>query len=481
MSDHYDLIIRNGTLIDGVRTPRYNGDLAVKDGRIAKLGKLDGARADREIDATDRIVAPGFIDSHTHDDRMLSSGPAMTPKVSQGVTTVIAGNCGISLAPLVNGSPPSPLDLIDDGNAYRFRSFAEFIEALEAAPAATNAAFLVGHTTLRVATMNNLERAATEKEAARMAEMSEEAMAAGAIGLSTGTYYPPAAASSTEEIITAAKPLARYGGRYVTHMRHEDAAIIPAMEESFRIGREAGVAVIISHHKVVGTPNFGRSVETLALLEKTRALQPVCIDCYPYIASSTMLRADRIPTASRIIVTWSKPLPEYAGQDLADIAKKLGVSQEEAVARLRPAGGIYFSMDEADVQRILKFDDTMVGSDGLPHDTIPHPRLWGTFPRVLGHYSRDVGLFPLETAVYKMTGLTAEKFGIAGRGRLAPGYFADITIFDAATVNDAATFDAPTSPSLGIDTVIVGGTPVWQGGQVTGARPGKVLRGGRSA
>lgn len=481
MSEHFDLIIRNGIIIDGARTPRYNGDVGVRGGRIAKLGKLDGDKADREIDASGRIVAPGFIDSHTHDDRMLSSGPAMTPKVSQGVTTVIAGNCGISLAPLVNSSPPSPLDLIDDGDAYRFRSFAEFMDALEAAPAATNAACLVGHTTLRIATMDRYDRAATDAEAARMAEMSEEAMAAGAIGLSTGTYYPPAAAASTEEIIAATRPLARFGGRYVTHMRNEDDRIVPAMEEAFRIGREAGVAVIISHHKVVGVRNFGRSTETLAILEKARETQQVCVDCYPYVASSTMLRADRIPLSTRIIVTWSKPLPEYTGMDLADIAKKMGVTQEEAVARLRPAGGIYFSMDEADVQRILKFEDTMVGSDGLPHDTKPHPRLWGTFPRVLGHYSRDVGLFPLETAVYKMTGLTAEKFGIAERGRLAPGYFADITIFDAATVNDEATFAAPTSPARGIDTVIVNGAPVWQDGKATGARPGKLLRGGRSA
>ncbi|HEX4325927.1 MAG TPA: D-aminoacylase [Burkholderiales bacterium] len=478
MSEHYDLIIRNGTLIDGVRTPRYAGDLAIKDGRIARLGKLDGARADSEIDASGKIVAPGFIDSHTHDDRLLTLAPEMTPKLSQGVTTVIAGNCGISLAPLVHASPPSPLDLIDDGNAYHFKNFAEFMQARDAVPAAINAAFLVGHTTLRVAVMDQLDRAATPAEAARMAELSEEAMAAGAIGLSTGAYYPPAAASSTEEIIAVARPLARHGGRYVTHMRHEDEEIIPAMEEAFRIGREAGVPVIISHHKVVGTPNFGRSVETLALLQKAQATQQVCIDCYPYVASSTMLRADRIDSASRIIVTWSKPLPQYTGRDLVDVAREMGVSQEEAVARLRPAGGIYFSMDEADVQRILKFEDTMVGSDGLPHDVKPHPRLWGTFPRVLGHYSRDVGLFPLETAVYKMTGLTAQKFGLKDRGRLAEGCFADVTIFDAATIGDAATFTEPTAQARGIDTVIVGGVPAWRGGKATGARTGKVLRGG---
>ncbi len=252
MPDHYDLIIRNGTIIDGVRTPRYVGDVAVRGGRVVKLGHLDGDRADSEIDATGKIVAPGFIDSHTHDDRMLSAGPEMTPKISQGVTTVITGNCGISLGPLVHASPPSPLDLIDDGNAYHFRTFAEFIEALEAAPAAVNAACLVGHTTLRVAAMERLDRAATPAEAGRMQAMAREAMAAGAIGLSTGTYYPPAAGATTEEIIEVARPLAEFGGRYVTHMRNEDDNIAEAMQEAFRIGREAGVAVIISHHKVVG-------------------------------------------------------------------------------------------------------------------------------------------------------------------------------------------------------------------------------------
>jgi N-acyl-D-amino-acid deacylase len=189
-----------------------------------------------------------------------------------------------------------------------------------------------------------------------------------------------------------------------------------------------------------------------------------------------MLRADRIPLSDRIIITWSKPLPQFTGRDLADIAREIGVSQEEAVAKLRPAGAIYFSMDEADVQRILKFEDTMVGSDGIPHDIKPHPRLWGTFPRVLGHYSRDLKLFPLETAVYKMTGLTAARFGLKDRGVLKVGAFADVTVFDAQEIGDGATFDRPTQPARGIDAVIVNGTPVWQAGAATGARPGQLLR-----
>jgi len=481
MSLHYDLLIRNAVIVDGTRRPRYTGDIGVRGGRIAGIGRLGRASAEQKIDADGKVAAPGFIDAHTHDDRLLGSDPAMTPKVSQGVTSVIAGNCGISLAPLVAASPPPPLDLIDDGGAFRFPDFASFLEELDSQPAATNVACLVGHTTLRVAAMSRLDRAATPGETARMQAMAREALSAGAIGLSTGTYYPPAAHATTEEIIAVARPLKEYGGRYVTHMRYEDDRIAEAMEETFRIGREVGVPVIISHHKVVGRNNFGRSVETLALLRSAGERQSVCLDCYPYTASSTILRADRIALSSRILITWSKPHPEFAGMDLALAAERLGVSQEQAVARLSPAGGIYFSMDEADVQRILQFDETMVGSDGLPHDVKPHPRLWGTFPRILGHYCRDLGLFPLETAIYKMTGLTARNFGLKERGVLAPGCWADITLFDAAQIGDAASFETPTQKAHGIHSVIVNGVPVWREGRATGARPGRLLRAGAAA
>ena len=481
MSLHYDLLIRNALIIDGARRPRFAGDIGVRGGRIADIGLLGEARAEVEIDAHGKIAAPGFIDAHTHDDRLLGSDPAMTPKVSQGVTSVVTGNCGISLAPLISASPPPPLDLIDDGGAFRFPDFASFLEELDSRPAATNAACLVGHTTLRVAAMSRLDRAATPAETAHMQALVREALAAGAVGLSTGTYYPPAAHATTEEIIAVAQPLKAYGGRYVTHMRDEDDRIVEAMEETFRIGREVGVPVVISHHKVVGPRNRGRSVETLALIAKTGERQSVCLDCYPYTASSTILRADRIAISSRILITWSKPHPEFAGMELAQAAERLGLTQEQAVARLSPAGAIYFSMDEADVQRILKFDQTMVGSDGLPHDAKPHPRLWGTFARVLGHYCRDLGLFPLETAIYKMTGLTARNFGLKERGLLQPGYWADITIFDAAEIGDAASFDAPTQAARGIASVIVNGVPVWREGRSTGARPGRVLRAGAAA
>ena len=479
MTGRYDLLIRNGTVIDGTRALRFEADVAVRDGRIAAIGKLDQARADSELDASGRIVAPGFIDAHTHDDRLLLSSPDMAPKASQGVTTVVAGNCGVSLAPAPNGMAKPvtpPLNLLDEeGGWFRFPSFAAYVEELRARPAATNCALLVGHTSLRVQAMDDLERPATRSEIARMRELADEALAAGAIGVSTGLYYEPAAAAPTEEVIEVCRPLAKRNGLYCTHMRDEADKVLESLEETFRIGRELGVPVVISHHKVVGTPNHGRSAETLPLIEARMREQKIGLDCYPYCASSTILTASRVGVASKVLVTWSKPHPEFAGMELAQIMKRMGLGMEDTVARLLPAGAIYFSMDEKDVQRILAFDGTMIGSDGLPHDAAPHPRLWGTFPRVLGHYARGLGLFPLETAVHKMTGLTAQTFGLLGRGILKEGYAADITIFDAGTVEESATFARPIQPARGIDAVIVNGALVWKDGKAAGARPGQVL------
>jgi N-acyl-D-amino-acid deacylase len=485
MPQRYDLVIRNGTVIDGTGAPRCAADVAIDDGRIARIGGLGEARGESEIDASGKIVAPGFIDAHTHDDRLLLSGPDMAPKVSQGVTTVVAGNCGISLAPAPAGMTKPitpPLDLLDEeGTWFRFRNFAAYVEELERRPAATNCALLVGHTTLRLVVMDNIERAASAMEVARMRELAHEALAAGAIGVSTGLYYEPAAAAPTEEVIEVCRPLAEFGGLYCTHMRNEAEHVLESLEESFRIGREVGAPVVISHHKVHGTPNHGRSRETLALIERHLRGQEIGLDCYPYVASSTMLSADRTRIATRVLVTWSKPHPECSGRDLAEVAAEMGLPQDEAVARLVPAGGIYFTMDERDVQRILAFGPTMIGSDGLPHDAFPHPRLWATFPRVLGHYSRDLGLFPLEQAVHKMTGLTAQTFGLADRGVLRAGAWADVTVFDPRTVAEAATFEHPIAPSHGIDSVIVNGQIVWRDGQSTGARPGRVVRRGAKA
>lgn len=479
MKKNCDLLLRNATIIDGTGGPRFSGDIGIRGDRIAHIGDLSALHGDVEIDLGGRIAAPGFIDAHTHDDRLMLSGPDMAPKVSQGITTVIAGNCGISLAPMPRPIPQPvtpPLNLLDDqGGWFHFKTFAEYIAALRAQPAATNCALLVGHTTLRVATMDNLGLPANAAQIASMRALVHDSLAAGAIGVSTGLFYEPAIAAPTEEVIETCRPLKEFGGLYCTHMRDEADGVMDSLEETFRIGREVGVPVVISHHKVIGQANYGRSAETLAFIKQSMAKQAVCLDCYPYTAGSTILSADRAATSTRVIVTWSKSLPEYAGQDLADIAKKMGVSEEQAVARLNPAGAIYFRMDEADVQRILQFDETMIGSDGLPHDAAPHPRLWGSFPRVLGHYGRTLGLFPLEKAVYKMTGLTAKNFGLKDRGVLKEGAYADLTLFDANTVAEAATYEAPIANAHGIDTVIVNGAIVWRDGRSTGARSGRVL------
>ena len=490
MDEAFDLLISRGTVIDGTGAPRFDADVGVRGGRIVFVGDAGdaggaGKAARRRVDARGLIVAPGFIDCHTHDDRALLSAPDMAPKVSQGVATVITGNCGVSLAPAAQGLPrptPAPLDLLDlEGGWFRFPTFEAYLAELRANPAATNAAPMVGHTTLRLAVMDRVDRPANPDETQRMRALVEEALQAGAVGCSSGLFYEPAIAATTEEVIEIFEPMTRHGGVYCAHMRNEGDDIFAAMEETLRIGRELRVSTVISHHKVIGLVNHGRSTQTLPFIAQRMKEQAVCLDCYPYAASSTVLSEHRAAIAAKVQITWSKPHPEHNGRDLAEVAAQMGLPRAEAIQRLLPAGGIYFSMAEADVQRILAFPDTMIGSDGIPHDAIPHPRLWGTFPRVLGHYSRDLKLFPLEAAVRKMTGLTARNFGLRDRGELRVGAFADITLFDAVSVADAADFERSSLPARGIASVLVNGEAVWVDGAPTGARPGQVLSRPRSA
>lgn len=481
----HDILIRHATVIDGTGAPRRTADIAVDGDRITAIGDLSGHVATREIDATGLIAAPGFIDVHTHDDRILFSDPSMTAKVSQGVTTVIGGNCGISLAPMpvpVKRPVTPPLDLLDaSGDWYRFPTFAAYVEAFNATPAAVNCAHYVGHTTLRAITMDDLTRPATPAEIAAMQALVTEAMEAGALGVSTGLAYPPAIAATTEEVIEVTRPIAAHDGLYATHMRDESEYSIEALDESFAVGRALGVQVLISHHKLAGEENFGQSVQTLAHIDAHRADQQICLDCYPYEASSTILTVSHAKVSPRTIVTWSVGAPQMAGRELSDICAEWGCDLDTACARLIPAGAVYFRMCEEDVQRILAYPPTMIGSDGLPHDERPHPRLWGTFPRVLGRYARDLGLFDLETAVHKMTGLTAGEIGLAERGELRAGFMADITLFDDRTIADRATYTDPIQPAAGIALVMVNGAPVWQDGRPTGARPGRYLRRDRAA
>jgi len=472
----FDLLLRGATILDGSGTPRRRGDVALREGQIAAVGTLAAAGAATVIDLDGLALAPGFIDVHTHDDRLLLADPSMAPKVSQGVTTVVVGNCGVSLAPLGERAAVPPLNLVANGREQRFESFASYFAALEAHPPAINCAALIGHTTLRVVAMDELQRPAAEREIAVMRSLVQEGLAAGAIGVSTGTYYAPANAATPEEIRSVCEPLRGTTALIASHLRDEGERVLESMTEAMTIAGDLGVRQVISHHKVIGRANFGRSRETLALLDRARCTRDVCLDCYPYIASSTVLRRDAAMQARRVLVTWSRQRPDAAGRYLDELAAEQGIDIDTMIDALQPAGAIYFSMDEADVERILAYPETMIGSDGLPHDEFPHPRLWGAFPRVLGHYARERGLFSLEQAVHKMTGLPASRLRLAQRGLIAPGCHADLVVFDAKRIADAATFAQPRAPAVGVVSVYVNGTLAWHEGRSTGARPGRVIR-----
>ncbi len=472
-----DLIVRNANIIDGTGNAGYRGDIAVSDDRISAVGDLSGVTAGTEIDAQGLALAPGFIDSHTHDDHAVLTDPDMVCKISQGVTTVVTGNCGISLAPLkISQRPPPPIDLITDNPADYFSSFSGYLDALDQAPPAVNVIAQVGHSTLRLGAMADLQRSADASEILAMRKSLDACMQAGAVGMSTGLYYPPAKAASSDEVIEIGKTLSAFGGVHTTHMRDEADGVLTSIRETVAIGKGLNVPVLISHHKCSGTANHGRSKETLALIDEARAEHALALDMYPYVASSTMLGAEKVANATRTLVTWSVTHPQYSGQDLNDVAADMKCSVEDAIEALLPAGAIYFMMDEDDVRRIMAYPHTMIGSDGLPGDAHPHPRLWGTFPRVLGHYARDEGLFPVETAVKKMTSMTATQFSLKDRGVIRVGAFADFVLFNTETVRDTATFETPATPAEGIEMVFVNGRAVWREGSCTGARPGRALR-----
>ncbi len=454
-------VLCNGLLHDGSQAPLRPADVWIRGDRILAVCEpgqvpLSNVVSVRRVDCQGRVVAPGFVDVHTHDDAIVLDQPDMLPKLSQGITTVIGGNCGISLVPVVTETPAAPLSLLGN-RQFRYPDVPSYRAAVDATRPAVNIALLIGHTALRMQAMANLDRPANPAELQAMCALLDDAMQAGAVGLSSGVFYQPAFAADVDELAALVRVIAPYQGVYATHIRDELKGIMQAIDEAALTARLGGAFLVLSHHKCAGPLNWGRTRETLAHIEALAQQQPVGLDVYPYTAGSTVLREDLVDGIIDILITGSRPHPEMAGRYLADIAAEWGLTQVEACRRLQPGGACYFQMHQDDVDRAVCHPLTMIGSDGLPHDERPHPRLWGAFPRVLDQYWRVKGLLPLEQALYKMTGLSAGRYHLEGRGRLQVGGFADIVVLDPDRVRDCATYAEPAQFSEGIEQVWVNG------------------------
>jgi N-acyl-D-amino-acid deacylase len=505
----FDLVLQGGTVIDGTGAEALVADVGIRDGVIQEIGALDGRSARDRIDVQGHVVAPGFIDPHTHSRGTIFEIPTAENFIRQGVTTLVEGNDG-----------GSPLDL---GRWY---------DSLAAnGGSSPNFAMFVGHGSIRSEVIGNEDRAPSGAELEEMGALVTRAMADGALGLSTGLFYLPGSFAATDEVIALARYAAEAGGIYISHMRNEGDGVFESVRETIRIGREAGIPVQMTHHKIGAWRNFGRASESIDLMREARAEGiDITFDQYPYTASSTGMSAiiprwaqeggrleERLgdaETRARIVddmTAWIEMRfagdpsriqivscrfegeaaqafpPDMAGltlRDVLDARDAAGVSAvADLVLEIDQAGGcgaIFHGFDERDVQTLLQSEYGMIGSDGsLVHfgEASPHPRGYGTFPRVLGHYARDLGVISLPEAVRRMTSAPADRLGFSDRGRIAPGLVADLTVFDPETVIDRATFENPHQYPVGISYVFVGGVAVVRDGDVTGARPGVVLRG----
>ena len=480
-----DTVIRNATIIDGTGAERFTGDVTVEDGHISEVGSSSSAAA-VEVDATGLVLAPGFVDVHTHDDGALLQHPDMAFKISQGCTSVVVGNCGFSAIPAVPGD--STLDL--SGVQANWSDLEGYRQNVENSGPALNAMMLVGHNTIRSLEMGNERRAPNDQELERMQQHVELAMEQGACGFSTGLVYRPGRWSDTDEILELAKIVAPFDGIYATHMRNENDHLLEAVDEALEIGTKAGVAVQISHHKAAGKRNWGKVEESLAKVDAAVAEgAEVTLDVYPYTAGSgPMVQYFDIdnpnPELAQAIQLASCPaFRHYEGRMLVDIAAELGITAPEAVRHVLTAPDgkkticIQHVMDEGDVVSNLRHDRVMIGSDGLPDLTgRPHPRLFGTFPRVLGRYVREQGVVDLENAVRRMTSLSCDVHGLSGRGRITEGNWADLVLFDPDVVIDVASYEDPKREAVGIRNVWVNGHLAFDNGVHTRVGSGNVLR-----
>jgi N-acyl-D-aspartate/D-glutamate deacylase len=491
MPEKYDLLIRGGNVIDGSGSPGKVTDVGVRGDRIAAIGDLADADAVRVIEAGGRVVCPGFIDVHAHDDAAVISTP-MDFKLMQGVTTDIVGNCGAGVAPLRDGRLMPGVDLIMGSTPeVSWQTFAEYMDAVETSRPAVNVGCFVPHGVVRYRHLGMDTRAPNEGELAAMQADVDEGMAAGALGFSTGLIYPPGRFAETAEVVALSRVAAGHGGLYMSHIRNEAEELLEAVEEAITIGRQAGLPVQISHHKAAAPSVWGKTSDSIAMIEEANTGgDDVAFDVYPYTAGSTVLSAAqavrRDIDPDTIAVASTEKTPEYEGKTLREIGAMLGVDDPHEIVRRVLATepmcvAIFHSMHEEDVRRVVSHPLCMVGSDGIPTPSgKPHPRLYGTFARVLERYVREESLMPIEESIRKMTALPAERFKLAGRGRLQAGFFADIVVFDPQTIADVATYQEPRQYPAGIDYVIVNGQVAAEGHRQTERHAGRLLRRGRA-
>ena len=501
----YDVIIRNGRIVDGTASPWYRADLAIKGDTIVRIAPAIGEPAARVIDAGGLVVAPGFIDIHTHARRGIFEVPTADNYVRQGVTTLVEGP--------------------DGGSAVPLRRFLEKVDATRITP---NFASFIGQGSIRSAVIGDADRPATPEELERMRGMVKQGMEDGAFGLSSGLFYVPGIFTPTDEVIELARVAGRMGGIYISHMRDEAKGIVDSVRETIAIGERGGLPTQVTHHKVIGKAYWGRSVDTLRLIDEARARGvDATIDQYPYTASSTSITAALLPkwaqeggrealmkrldnpdtrekikaeTAAiirdergggdprNVVAASCRFDASLAGKNLSEITARRGLpvtienAAETAMWIVMEGGcqGIFHAISEEDLQRILVHPATMIASDGevpIFGEAVPHPRSYGTFVRVLGVYVREKRLLTLETAVQKMSSFPAQRMGLADRGVLRTGLKADVAIFDPARVADTATFEKPHSYAAGVSAVVVNGEVVFEKGAMTPARPGRVLYG----
>jgi dihydroorotase/N-acyl-D-amino-acid deacylase len=503
----YDLLLRNGRIVDGSGNPWFKSDLAVRGDTIAKIALSIDEPASRVIDVAGAVIAPGFIDIHTHAIRRIVDVPTAPNYIRQGVTTLMEGP---------DGSSPLPLST--------------FLSRLDRLAKSVNIGSFIGQGSIREAVVGRANRTATPQEVTRMAGLVEQGMKDGAFGLSSGLFYVPGTFTSTDEVVELAKVAARFGGIYISHMRDEASRVVDSVKETIAIGERGGLPTQLTHHKIIGVGNWGKSVETLQLVDEARKRGvDATIDQYPYTASSTSIGAALLPAwaleggrekvvarlkesgtradiKSEVVrsiqnergggdpknvvlarCTWDESLD---GKNLAEVTRIRGM--EPSVANAAEAAmwiveqgncsGIFHAMAEEDLRRILRHPATMIASDGgIPvfGKASPHPRNYGTFARVLAVYVRELNTITLEDAIRKMSSFPAQRLGLTDRGVLRPGMKADVAVFDPARVRDRATFENPHQYAEGFSTVIINGKVVLDNGSMQSARPGRVLYHGR--